>query len=219
VVSGGNSVQLLLMDEESLDNGLTVINTISNNSPFCGNHNPAKCVNDDIANIGVRTLLFTRGTNILPYSSLQLPTGQTGDEGLFRFTRQDPQVSLQNGAQFTVQQFIDAAGSAANENNLDKIRDVVPLNNTDIQALEGKTVCAVVFDSDISVDTSAHYGVLKGATMGKTAFTVVSTQASSGSNLRKITINLMDDDLVEGTCDLAKPGTPTSSTITAYLKK
>ena len=61
-----------------------------------------------------------------------------------------PQISEQNGASFTLQEFIFALGAAANENNLDKISGVVPLSAADILNLEGQTVCAVVYDSDIS---------------------------------------------------------------------
>ncbi len=67
----------------------------------------------------MRTLLFTRGNNITPFSGLTLPTGQIGNVGLFRFTKSDPQVSLQNGATFTTLEFITATGAAAVENNLD----------------------------------------------------------------------------------------------------
>ena len=55
-----------------------------------------------------------------------LPAGLIGDEGLFRFTKPDPQVSLQNGATFTTLEFITAMGAATDENNLDKIDGVAP---------------------------------------------------------------------------------------------
>ena len=169
----------LLIDEDSVNNGTESIQNISFNPPSCGGPvggpgNPSVCVNDDIADLGARTPLFTRGHDITPFSGLVLPTGQIGDEGLFRFGNPDPQVSLQNGATFTIQEFITATGAAADENNLDKIHNVLPLGAADIADLEGKVVCAVVYDSDISSDTDPAYGNLKGATLGVTAFEVTS---------------------------------------------
>jgi len=194
----------LVMDEDSIDNGTGSIERISFNAPFCGKGNPAVCVNDDIANPAVRTLLFTRpsGSDITPYWGLTLPTGQVGDEGLFRFSLPDPQRSLQNGATFTTQQFFDATGAASNENNLDKIDGVVPLNDADIRALAGRTVCAVVFDSDVSVNEQPRYASLKGATLGVTAFRVVSVSShpAGGSYLPLITVNLLHSSQVRTAC-------------------
>ena len=196
----------LLIDEDSIDNGIKSIERISFRSPYCGNRNPAVCVNDDIANPGVREFLFTRGNDItiVPFAGLVLPTGQIGDEGLFMFTQPDPQVSLQNGAQFTVQEFISATGAAANENNLDKIKGVVPLTRTEINALVDKTICAVVYDSDISVDVPAGFGNLKGATLGRTAFVVteVNPNPAGGSYLPLITVDLLSPDQAEQACRL-----------------
>jgi hypothetical protein len=162
----------LLIDEDSIDNGRSAIEQISFNSPFCGAGNSAVCVNDDIADPGVRTLLFTRGHDVTGLTDLRLPTGQVGDEGLFRFSRPDPQRSKQNRATFTITEFFAATGAAADENNLDKIAGVLPLRRQDVEDLLGRTVCAVVFDSDISVDVPAKFASLKGATLGLTAFTV-----------------------------------------------
>jgi hypothetical protein len=183
----------LLIDEDTIDNGIGSIENISFNAPHCGNGNPAPCVNDNIANPGVRAPLFTQGKDITPYNGLVLPTGQTGDEGLFRFTKADPQLSLQNGATFSTQEFVTASGAAANENNLDKISGVKPLGMSDIHGLVGQTVCAVVYDSDISVSISDRYGNLKGATLGVTAFTVTASapNPNGGSYLPLITVSLL----------------------------
>ena len=124
--------------EDFIDNGAESIDQLSFGPPFCGAGDPSVCVNDDTADLGVRTLLFTRGTDITPVSGLVLPTGEIGDEGLFTLTKPDPQVSLQNGASFTTDEFIAAIGAAADENNLDKIDGVAPLAEADIAALEGE---------------------------------------------------------------------------------
>ncbi len=199
--------QFLIVDEDSIDNGTKSIEAISFNPPFCGGGNPSVCVNDDIANPGVRTLLFTRPTDVTPLTGLVLPTGQVGDEGLFRFTNPDPQMSEQNGATFTTQEFFAATGMAADENNLDKIAGTVPLGQADIEALTGKTVCAVVYDSDISVDRGKGQASLKGATMGVTAFkvTAVTPNPAGGSYLPDITVDLLPSAQVQSVCQNLQP--------------
>ena len=192
----------LLIDEDGIDNGTKSIEGISFKQPRCGAGNSAVCVNDDIAKPGERRSLFTRGKNITPYQGLVLPTGQVGDEGLFMFTQPDPQYSVQNGAEFTIVEFIDASGAAADENNLDKVEGVVPLRSAEIFALQGLTVCAVVYDSDISVDVPAGFASLKGATMGLTAFnvTAVNKNPSGGSYLPLITVDLLPSSEVQSVC-------------------
>ncbi len=206
-------LSLLLIDEDSIDNGIESVEDISFSSPFCGGvvggpGNPSVCVNDDIANLGVRTPLFTRDHDVTPFSGLVLPTGQVGDDGLFRFTKPDPQVSLQNGAVFTTAELIASAGAAADENNLDKIDGVAPLSAADIFALEGKTVCAVVYDSDVgvtSVDPPA--ASLKGATLGLTAFkvTAVNPNPAGGSYLPLISVDLFASADVQSICESVAP--------------
>jgi len=205
ILGGGATVDaqvFLLIDEDAIDNGTKSIENISFKQPKCGAGNPAVCVNDDIAKPGERRTLFTRGKNITPYQGLVLPTGQVGDEGLFMFTQPDPQYSVQNGAEFTIMEFIDASGAAADENNLDKVEGVVPLRSAEIFALQGLTVCAVVYDSDISVDVPAGFASLKGATMGLTAFnvTAVNKNPLGGSYLPLITVDLLPSSDVQSVC-------------------
>ena len=83
----------------------------------------------------------------------------------------------------------EAAGDAADENNLDKIINVVPLGESDLAALNGKTVCLLGWDSDISFDpgdpsdpTNPPYASLKGATLGLTAYNVVGVYLPNGSS-------------------------------------
>jgi hypothetical protein len=58
------------------------------------------------------------------------------------------------------------------ERYLDKIPDVTPLRATGLRMLVGKTLCAVVWDSDISINYGPLNGSLKGANLGTVAFTV-----------------------------------------------
>jgi hypothetical protein len=215
-----NTVEVLVLDEDAIDDGHTGITAFSGNPTRCGNGNKARCVNDDIANLNQRTSLFTRGLDVTLNSPiLQIETGQTGDEGVFRFTRADPQVSAQNGAQFTAQQYFNGTGTAANENNLDKIRDVFPLRSVELNNTVGKTFCAIVYDSDISLDASRHEASLKGSTLGRTAFTVVSTVARSGSYLPYLRVSLIPSSQVATTCSSVQSGAGSASGSRVYLTR
>lgn len=206
VASSAGAQTFLLVDEDSLDNGMAAIEAIAFNPPFCGGPaggpgNPGVCVNDDIADPGERTALFTRPNDVTPLSGLVLPTGQVGDEGLFWFTMPDPQQSLQNGAMFTKQEFFTATGAAADENNLDKIAGVMPLTAADIEGLLGDTICAVVFDGDISADLAGGHASLKGATMGVIAFEVRAvTPDPAGSRLPLITVDVLPAPSIPAVC-------------------
>lgn len=194
-----DSTILLILDEDAIDNGTETIEEISFGSVQCGGGDPAVCVNDDLADPNVREILFTRGNNVTPLAGLELPTGQEGDPGLFTFTRPDPQISMQNGATFTMGEYVAGIGVAADENNLDKVADARSLGEGEIYALVGKTVCAVVYDSDVSeVEEGAN---LMGATLGLTGFTVVDAFAAVGdssSSFPHIVVDLLDaPDVVE----------------------
>ena len=104
------------------------------------------------------------------------------------------------GAAFTTAEFIAATGDAADENNLDKIDGLVPLGEAEINALVGETVCAVVYDSDISVDVSAGFGSLKGATVGLTAFDVTAVNPDPAGGLPLITVDLLASADVQSVC-------------------
>jgi hypothetical protein len=87
-------------------------------------------------------------------------------------------------------------GSGKNrEKFLDKIPNVTPLRATGLKMC----ICAVVYDSDISINCDPLNGSLKGATLGIAAFEVLNvvqlTGQSSGS-LPKVTIRILDADQV-----------------------
>lgn len=201
---------VLIIDEDTIDEDKASIKAISNGPPYCGGPvggpgSPKVCINEDIADVGERTPLFTRPRDVTPISNMMLPTGRVADEGLFMFTLPDPQMSAQNGATFTLSQFFFGTGAVANENNLDKIKGVRPLTAADIYALEGKAVCAVVYDSDINWDYKKVQANLKGATLGVTAFTVtdVTPHPSGGSYLPNITFDLLPIAAHATVCDVS----------------
>lgn len=229
-LGGAATPELILIDEDAIDNGAPggpsvgpsprarTIEEISGNWPNCGGGQSDVCVNDDIATPNLREILFTRGNDILPFEGLALPTGQTGDEGLFRFGAADPQYGQDTPTQtFTVQEFFNGTGAAADQANLDKISGIEALDAAAVKGLVGKRVCAVVFDADIAYDETNGYGVLQGATTGVTAFEVTGWEPSpdGGSSLPWLTINLLDVDAgtVGPVCDglTASGGGGTSS--------
>ena len=100
------------------------------------------------------------------------------------------------------------------ESLLDKILGVTPLRADGLKSLEGKQVCAVVYDSDISINYGLLNGFLvngslKGANLGTVAFEVKSVTALAGlegfssSSLPKVEIDILDaKDLCEGNLEL-----------------
>ena len=220
-IGSGGSAGFLLIDEDTIDNGTPGIEDISFNWPDCGGGDPSVCVNDDIADPYVRTPLFTRGNDVTgSVEGLVLPTGQLGDEGLFKLTNADPQVSAQTPlATFTTQELFDSTGNAADENNLDKIIGARALTEQEIKDLVGYQVCGLVFDSDISDDPSSGWASLKGATQGVTAFEVTGWQPSpaGGSYLPEIIVRAVNSVDIPSVCSSLSGGSGSSSATYMYL--
>jgi hypothetical protein len=165
-----NADHFLMIDEQTIDNGITSIVAL------CG-ANVAQCVNDDIAAIGLRTALFTRPTNIRPFDiTLPVPL-PSSNPGVFKFMNSGTQTSAQTPSKpFTILDLIQASGNASDENNLDKVNNIQAIGTSSITA--GQTVCALVWDSDIS-NTSTNQWSLKGDTYGLVAFSVLSTTSTT----------------------------------------
>ena len=78
---------------------------------------------------------------------------------------------------------------------------MTPLRATGLAILVGEQVCAVVYDSDISINYGPLTGSLTGANLGLVAFRVVSVTAlsdGSSSSLPEVEIEILDADEV---CD------------------
>ena len=72
-------VIFLLIDEDTIDNGIQTIEDISISDPFCGDGDPSVCVNDDIAadaGSGLTTPLFSRDKTSLPSRAWNCPLGR-----------------------------------------------------------------------------------------------------------------------------------------------
>ncbi len=89
---------------------------------------------------------------------------------------------------------------------LDKIPNVTPLRATGLELLEGEQVCAVVYDSDISINYGPLEGSLKGANLGTVAFEVLDVRKLEGfssSSLPEVDIEILDaEEICEGELEL-----------------
>jgi hypothetical protein len=183
-VSDGSSPVFLIIDEESIDNG---------NEP---NNFSANDVNDQLAAVGLRQQLRYFQENI--GKTIDLYTGQVGDEGWHALkTIPSSWISTgptPNGARNFLQAGPKLGGGGDDkEVLLDKIPDVTPLRATGLTMLIGKTVLAVVYDSDISINYSPLNGNLQGANLGIVAFDVLAvSQRTNGStsSLPKVTVRI-----------------------------
>jgi len=102
--------------------------------------------------------------------------------------------------------WIDDGDDGDRESHLDKIPDVTPLRADGLKLLEGETVCAVVYDSDISINYDPLNGSLKGDNLGVVAFevrNVVKLDGFSSSSLPEVGITLLDakNDDGDGVCE------------------
>jgi hypothetical protein len=176
----------LLIDEESIDNG---------NEP---NNFSETDVNDQLADIGLRQSLEYFADNV--GKTINLYTGQVGDEGWFALktiiTPWKETGPTTNGLENYLTPGPSLGASVPDDGRevlLDEIPNVTPLRATGLKMLEGKTVLAVVYDSDISVNYDPLEGNLQGANLGRVAFDVISVKQrtdGSTSSLPVVTIRI-----------------------------
>jgi len=184
----------LVIDEDSIDNGVAP-NFFSDVD-----------VNDDMADIGLRTQLPFFAAN--PGLTITLHTGEVGDEGWFALMT-IPESWDDAGPNDGLRNYLNAEAGLGTESDdlgpedlLDKIPDVTPLRFTGLQLLEGERVCAVVYDSDISINYDPINGSLKGDNLGVVAFEVLSVvklDGFSSSSLPEVGITLLDATNNDGT--------------------
>jgi hypothetical protein len=191
--SAGDAV-FLVIDEESIDNG---------NPP---NDFSDVDVNDQLAEVGVRHQLRFFRENV--GSTIDLFTGEVGDEG-WHALKTIPSSWREAGPTDNGARNYLAPGpglGAADPDDdrevlLDKIPDVTPLRATGQAMLVGQTVCAVVYDGDVSTNYSPLNGNLMGANLGIVAFDVLEVRErrdASTSSLPRASIRIRDADEVCG---------------------
>lgn len=178
---------LLAIDEESIDNG---------NPP---NNFSETDVNDQIASLSQRQTLryFRENTG----RTITLYSGEVGDEG-WHAIKTIPASWISAGPTGNGARNYLAAGPGLGSGEgpevlLDKIPNVTPLRARGLKMLTGKTILAVVYDGDVSINYGPLNGSLKGETLGLVALEVVSvvkrTDGSSGS-LPKVTVKIVRVD-------------------------
>ncbi|MDZ7668065.1 MAG: DUF5666 domain-containing protein [Gammaproteobacteria bacterium] len=186
--ASGDGVVFLIIDADSIDNG---------NPP---NDFTAEDVNDQLAAVGLRQPLAWFQDNV--GSEIDLFTGQVGDEGWFAL-KTIPAIwqdagPTGNGTRNYLQAGPGLGGPPDGDDRevlLDEIPDVTPLRATGLAMLTGRTVCAVVYDSDISVNYDPLQGNLQGNNLGVVSFEVLAAAArtdGSSSDLPRVSIRAGD---------------------------
>lgn len=179
----GTAPILLVIDEESIDNG---------NEP---NNFSATDVNDQLAEKGVRTSLKYFADNV--GKSITLYSGEVGDEAWHALKTIPNNWKTAGPTANGAANFIKAGPGLGTGDSpeilLDKIPDVTPLRATGLKMLVGKTVFAVVYDGDVSTNYSPLQANLQGSNLGIVALTVEEvTKRTDGSSksLPKIKVKI-----------------------------
>jgi hypothetical protein len=168
-------VIFLVIDEDSIDNG---------NEP---NNFSSTDVNDQLADIGLRTPLKYFQDNV--GKTINLYTGQVGDEGWFALKSIPGSWMTAGPTTDGLKNYLapgPGLGAAVPDDNredlLDDVADVTPLRAKGLTMLKGKTIYAVVYDSDVTINYSPLKGNLMGASLGVVAFDVMEiTERTDGS--------------------------------------
>jgi hypothetical protein len=178
----------LVIDEESIDNG---------NAP---NNFSETDVNDQLATIGLRQSLRYFRDNV--GKTIELYTGEVGDEG-WHALKTIPTSWKNAGPTINgTRNFLQAGPGLGGGNDgpevlLDKIPNVTPLRARGLKMLTGKTILAVVYDGDVSINYGPLSGNLQGANLGVVALEVLNvtkrTDGSSGS-LPRVTVRIVSVD-------------------------
>ena len=199
----------LLLDEDAIDNTSPGYylppNTGkgTNGRPFSETQ-----VNDNIAKIGLRKPLqfFNNPANF--GRKIVIRSGQVGDEAFFALkvipnswrNTGPTQNGLRNYIGRPCQPYPHNVGKGLGRGDnpevlLDDIPKVTPLRATGLKMLVGRTIAAVVYDSDISINYGPLMGNLQGENLGVVAFKVIAVKKAvdfSSSTLPLVTIQIVD---------------------------
>jgi hypothetical protein len=188
----------VIVDEDSIDNG---------GPP---NFHSDRDVNDQIAKLALRSELPFFNAN--EGQTISLHTGQVGDEGWFapkaipaEWASGGPTTDgLRNYVGDPSQPYPHNVGPGLGtgqdpEKLLDKVPAVSPLRATGLGMLEGKRVCALVYNGDVGVNYGPLNVSLKGANLGTVAFevgTVTPLAELSSSSLPQVEVEILDAEKV-----------------------
>lgn len=154
-------------------------------------------VNEGIAGIGQRMQLAWFADPANQSTTIDLPSGQVGDEGWFALkailASWDAAGPTADGLRNLLLAGPGLGSGGDPEALLDGISDVTPLRFTGLGVLVGHQVCAVVWKSDISIGYDPLTGNLKGDNRGVVAFEVDGvTPVGEGSMLPLVTVKVRD---------------------------
>ena len=208
---GSDDLFFLIMDEDALDNGLHFNNSGGAITPSGPQFFSAMDVNDDRTDKKQRNTLRYFANHI--GSTITIKSGKTGDEGWFApncipakwnsgYNYDDYTCLDGEERQTAIRNYVGLNGKDAipEQNRLDKIPDVRPLRALGLNRLIGKTVYAVVYDSDISINYDHDkalgvHGNLQGETLGIVVFKINEVRTLndfSSSTLPEVQITILD---------------------------
>lgn len=176
----------LIIDEESIDNG---------NAP---NDFSETDVNDQLARVGLREPLRYFRENA--GRDITLYTGQVGDEGWFALRVAPGSWRDAGPTAWGLNNYLTpgpglGAGDDDREVLLDEIPNVVPLRATGFAMLRNRTIFALVYDGDVSVNYSPLRANLQGANLGVVALQVLEVTRrtdGSSSSLPKVKVRILN---------------------------
>jgi hypothetical protein len=201
----------LVIDEDGIDNGDRYwLNTATSFTASTIKKWSTNDVNDDRPGLAQRLQLRWFANNV--GNTYWFWTGQVGDEGWFAPKVIPPSWAaagptsdgLRNFLGNPTQPFPHNVGPGLGtgsdpEKLLDKIPYVAPLRAEGLYSLIGRTVCALVWDSDISINYGPLNGSLKGEKLGVVAFQVhdvVYLPGFSSSTLPRVQLTIRDANQV-----------------------
>jgi len=206
-----SEIYFLILDEDAIDNGHRYWpgNETNLNSENIRSFSDTE-VNDDRSDLARRNQLRYFSINIS--ETLWLWSGEVGDEGWHapktipnRWTEAGPTNSgLRNYLGNPSEPYPHNVGQGLGtgdspEVRLDEIPNVIPLRAEGLYGLIGKTVCAVVYDSDVSTNYSPIEANLQGENLGTVAFSVKAVKYlsdfSSGT-LPAVQIKMLNADVL-----------------------
>jgi hypothetical protein len=206
-----SDIYLLILDEDAIDNGdryWTSDETVFDDSSIKSFTDQE--VNDDLSDFARRRQLRFFEDHI--GNSIWLWSGQVGDEGWHAlktipdsWSDAGPTDSgLRNYVGNPSQAYPHRVGQGLGtgdspEVRLDEIPDVTPLRAEGLFGLIGKTICSIVYDSDVSINYDPFEGNLQGENTGTVAFEVedvVYLPGFSDSTLPRVKINILNSNEV-----------------------
>ena len=179
-------VCLVIIDEDGIDNDMLTIEEAA----YSHGVEPDYLINDDRpTEIGNPPF---RWNELFPGDIVKLPTGQVDDEGWFALPEMI-RYADERSTNLTDQEWFEAyAAGTLPQDQLDKVRDVMPLRNHELVKLVGLTCTAVVYDSDISMNYKRIYANLQGARYGLFTFTVLAVEVPGSLPESKSDTSLYD---------------------------